>query len=176
MEKNFAHLETQVREALERQGVRFGRVELAREVDMRYSMQLAELATPVSDGPIDAAELGATAARFEQRYAELFGAGSGFREAGIQAITYRVRATGVLQFSPGLPEVAQASGPDPADARDRHPPGPAGHRQLHRHRHLRLQQAAGRARHYRARGRGGPDDHRRSPGRHDAARSIRWGI
>ncbi|HEX9352476.1 MAG TPA: hydantoinase/oxoprolinase family protein [Streptosporangiaceae bacterium] len=117
VEKNFAHLEAQVRDALDRQGVRFGQVDLAREVDMRYSMQLAELATPVSEGPIDAAELGATAARFEQRYAELFGAGSGFREAGIQAITYRVRATGALRFSPGLPEVARASGPDPSHAR-----------------------------------------------------------
>ena len=117
VEKNFAQLEAQVRDALDRQGVRFGQVELAREIDMRYSMQLAELATPVSDGPIDAAELNATAARFEQRYADLFGAGSGFREAGIQAITYRVRATGVLQFSPGLPPVAQADGADPAIAR-----------------------------------------------------------
>ena len=63
-----------------------------REVDMRYSMQLAELAVPVGNGPIDATEIGATAARFEQRYAEMFGPGSGFREAGMQAITYRVRA------------------------------------------------------------------------------------
>jgi N-methylhydantoinase A len=117
VEKNFAHLEAQVREALDRQGVRFGQIELAREVDMRYSMQLAELATPVSEGPIDAAELDAAAARFEQQYADLFGAGSGFREAGIQAITYRVRATGVLQFSPGLPAVAQAGGADPSPAR-----------------------------------------------------------
>jgi N-methylhydantoinase A len=117
VEKNFADLEAQVRDALDRQGVRFGQVELAREVDMRYSMQLAELATPVSDGPIDAAELNAAAARFEQRYADLFGAGSGFREAGIQAITYRVRATGKLQFSPGLPAMAQAAGADPSNAR-----------------------------------------------------------
>jgi N-methylhydantoinase A len=117
VEKNFAHLEAQVREALDRQGVRFGQIELAREVDMRYSMQLAELATPVSEGPIDAAELDAAAARFEQQYADLFGAGSGFREAGIQAITYRVRATGVLQFSPGLPVAAQAGGADPSPAR-----------------------------------------------------------
>jgi N-methylhydantoinase A len=117
VEKNFADLEAQVRDALDRQGVRFGQVELVREVDMRYSMQLAELATPVSDGPIDAAELNAAAARFEARYAELFGAGSGFREAGIQAITYRVRATGKLQFSPGLPAIAQAEGTDPSAAR-----------------------------------------------------------
>jgi N-methylhydantoinase A len=117
VEKNFADLEAQVRDALDRQGVRFGQIELAREVDMRYSMQLAELATPVSDGPIDAAELSATAARFEQRYADLFGAGSGFREAGIQAITYRVRATGKLKSAPGLPAVPKAASPDPSAAR-----------------------------------------------------------
>ena len=166
VEKNFADLEAQVRDALDRQGVRFGQVELVREVNMRYSMQLAELATPVSDGPIDAAELNAAAARFEARYAELFGAGSGFREAGIQAITYRVRATGKLQVSPGLPAVAQAGEPIRPPP-GRHPPGPAGHRRLHRHRHLRLQQAAGRARPHRSRGRGGAHHHRRSPGRHE---------
>jgi N-methylhydantoinase A len=116
VEKNFAQLEAQVRDALERQGVRFARVELFREIDMRYSMQLAELAAPVSDGPIDDAEIAATAARFEQRYAEMFGAGSGFREAGMQAITYRVRAVGVLPFSPSLPTVPDAGGPDPSAA------------------------------------------------------------
>jgi N-methylhydantoinase A len=116
VEKNFAQLEAQVRDALERQGVRFAGVELFREIDMRYSMQLAELAAPVGDGPIDDAEIAATAARFEQRYAEMFGAGSGFREAGMQAITYRVRAVGVLPFSPSLPTVAEADGADPSSA------------------------------------------------------------
>ena len=116
VEKNFAQLESQVRDSLARQGIRFARVELFREIDMRYSMQLAELAAPVGDGPIDDTEIAATAARFEQRYAEMFGAGSGFREAGMQAITYRVRAVGVLPFSPSLPGVARAAGTDPSAA------------------------------------------------------------
>jgi N-methylhydantoinase A len=110
VEKNFAQLVSQVREGLDRQGVRFARVELFREIDMRYSMQLAELAAPVDDGPVDAAQVTAVADRFERRYAELYGNGSGFREAGMQAITYRVRAVGVLPFSPTLPAVAQANG------------------------------------------------------------------
>ena len=42
--KNFADLEAQVREALDRQGVQYSSVELDREIDMRYTMQLAELA------------------------------------------------------------------------------------------------------------------------------------
>src|SRR6202035_247068 len=100
VEKNFAQLEGQVREGLERQGVRFARIELFREIDMRYSMQLAELATPVDEGPVDEAQVAAVAERFERRYADMYGQGSGFREAGMQAITYRVRAVGVLPFSP----------------------------------------------------------------------------
>jgi N-methylhydantoinase A len=117
MEKNFAQLETQVREAMAKQGVSYASLELFREVDMRYSMQLAEIAAPVTNGPIDQAEVAATAARFEQRYADMFGAGSGFREAGMQAITYRVRAVGVLPFSPALPVVEKAPDPDPSAAR-----------------------------------------------------------
>src|SRR4029453_19675386 len=50
------------------------------------------------------------------RHAALHGADSGFREAGIQAITFRVRGTGVLPFSPALPEVPAASSPAPVAA------------------------------------------------------------
>jgi len=116
-EQNFTDLEKLVREGLDRQGIRFEAVELHREVDMRYAMQLAEVTAPVPAGPLDAAALEGAAAAFEQRYAELFGADSGFREAGIQAITFRVRGTGVLPFSPVLPEVPAAASADPAGAR-----------------------------------------------------------
>lgn len=117
VEKNFAQLEAQVREGLARQGVRFSQVELFREIDMRYSMQLAELAAPVDDGPVDEAQVAAVADRFERHYAELYGEGSGFRQAGMQAITYRVRAIGVLPFSPALPAIGKAGGPDAGAAR-----------------------------------------------------------
>jgi len=56
------------------------------------------------------------AGAFEQRYAELFGEGTGFSAAGIQAITFRVRATGVLPFSPEMPKLADAESPDPVQA------------------------------------------------------------
>ncbi|GAA4539014.1 hydantoinase/oxoprolinase family protein [Pseudonocardia xishanensis] len=109
-ERNFAELEQQVREGLERQGLQFERVELHREIDMRYSMQLAEVTAPVAAGALGTAEIEAAADAFEKHYAELFGKDAGFREAGIQAITFRVRAIGVLPFSPELPPVAEATG------------------------------------------------------------------
>ena len=84
---------------------------------------------------------------FEQRYAELYGEGTGFRAAGIQAITFRVRAVGVLPFSPGAAR----------DRRRRRHPTRRGaqlgrarcastHARLRRHRDLRLSRAARRAR------------------------------
>lgn len=115
-EQNFAQLEDQVRDALKRQGVEFATVELHREIDMRYTMQLAEVTTPIAAGALDANAIEAAAAGFEERYAELYGKGSGFREAGIQAITFRVRGVGILPFSPKLPHVPAADTSDPVDA------------------------------------------------------------
>jgi N-methylhydantoinase A len=116
-ERNFAELEQRVRDGLDRQGVKFTTVEVHREIDMRYTMQLAEVTAPVPDGPLDAAAIEAAAAAFEERYAALYGAEAGFREAGIQAITFRVRGIGVLPFSPEFPEIPVAASDDPSDAR-----------------------------------------------------------
>ncbi|MGK3207977.1 hydantoinase/oxoprolinase family protein [Amycolatopsis sp. MEPSY49] len=110
-ERNFGRLEQRVREGLDRQGLKFEKVELFREIDMRYSMQLAEVTTPVVRGPLDVAAIEEAAAGFEERYAALYGKDAGFREAGIQAITFRVRGVGILPFSPELPEVPVADAP-----------------------------------------------------------------
>lgn len=115
-EKNFLQLEQQVRDGLARQGLTFSNIEIHRSIDMRYSMQLAEVPTPVPAGELDDATLEATVDAFEQRYAALYGEGSGFRESGIQAITFRVRGEGVLPFSPALPGVGQAPAADPSAA------------------------------------------------------------
>lgn len=115
-ERNFAELEQRVRDGLDRQGVAFSAVELHREIDMRYTMQLAEVTAPVPGGALDTAAVEAAAAAFEERYAALYGAEAGFREAGIQAITFRVRGVGRLPFSPELPETGVADSPDPSDA------------------------------------------------------------
>jgi N-methylhydantoinase A len=79
-------------------------------------MQLAEVAVEVPGGALDAASVGEIGAAFDRRYAELYGEGTGFAAAGVQAITYRVRATGILPFSPGLPKLADAETDDPAAA------------------------------------------------------------
>jgi N-methylhydantoinase A len=115
-DRNFAQLEDHVRAALRKQGVEFATVELHREIDMRYAMQLAEVTTPIPGGALDTAAIEAAAAGFEDRYAELYGKGAGFREAGIQAITFRVRGVGVIPFSPKLPHIPLAGSSDQAEA------------------------------------------------------------
>lgn len=114
---NFDRLESRVLEGMRRQGLNYASVELHREIDLRFSAQLAEVTTPVEAGPIDKEVLARVVETFEQRYAALYGKGSGFRAAGIQAITYRVRATGTLPFSSTLPEIKSADSPNPSAAR-----------------------------------------------------------
>jgi len=115
-ERNLLRLETQALAALERQGLKFADVVIEREVDMRFTAQLAEIATPVPNGAVTERVLADVVSRFERRYAELYGEGTGFRDAGIQAITYRVRATGVFPFSPTLPEIKAADSADASSA------------------------------------------------------------
>lgn len=113
---NFARLEQQVRAGIERQGLTYERVELVRSLDMRFTAQLAEVEVDVADGPLDKESMVLVAHDFEKKYAELYGAGTGFAEAGVQAITFRVRGTGVLSFSPELPRLDDAPSADPVDA------------------------------------------------------------
>jgi N-methylhydantoinase A len=114
--ENFKRLEDDVSAVLARQGVRFVETRLHREIDMRYGMQMGEVATPVAGGEVSAQALQQAADQFEKLYAQLYGAGSGFRDAGIQALTYRVRGVGVLPVSPQLPEIPAANGFPVSDA------------------------------------------------------------
>ncbi|VWB90597.1 hydantoinase/oxoprolinase family protein [Burkholderia lata] len=108
--ENFRRLEEEVSTVLERQGIKFVETKLYREIDMRYGMQMGEVSTPLASGPITVESLQDAVDKFEELYAQLFGAGSGFRDAGIQVLTYRVRGEGILPISPELPEIEAANG------------------------------------------------------------------
>ena len=103
MESNFAQLEEEVRRRLAAQNVDFKSISLVREADLRYTMQIFEVPTPVPPGHIDEEMAHVIVDNFEDRYASLYGAGTGFREAGVQIITYRVFGTGILPFKAELP-------------------------------------------------------------------------
>ena len=106
----FADLRQELEGRLSAQKLAFSDVVYRNEVDMRYTMQLAEVATPAPNGELDAAGLDAVGAAFGQRYEQLYGKGSGFAEAGLQLITYRTQAVGVLPIRPKLSEVGTSDG------------------------------------------------------------------
>ncbi len=116
----YAELERELAAELDEQGLSFTGVSYEREVDVRYTMQLAEVTTPVPSGSFDKSSVQALGEAFEAAYAGLYGKEAGFREAGIQFITYRMRARGRLPIRPELP---------PAPLRDA-APTPRGSRQV----------------------------------------------
>lgn len=115
-QQHFETLERHLREALTRQGLSFQEILISREMDLRYTAQLAEVSVPVPVGELTEADMIATTKAFEDKYAMLYGEGTGFAGAGIQSITLRVQATGVLPFDPHMPELEPGSGSDPRQA------------------------------------------------------------
>lgn len=103
VEQAFAKLDEELKVQLQEQALPFASVAFEREVDMRFTMQLAEVTTPVELGPIDANAVATLGRDFEQAYASLYGKDAGFRDAGMQIITYRMRARARLPIRPQLP-------------------------------------------------------------------------
>lgn len=110
----YADLEAQLRERLAEQHLDFSEVRFERQADLRFTMQLAEVSTPVGDGDLSDEDVALIGKRFEEGYEQRFGKGSGFPDAGMQLITYRVRAIGKLPIQPQLPTLPQGTGaPEP---------------------------------------------------------------
>jgi N-methylhydantoinase A len=109
----FARLEMSVRESLNSQEIVFSRVTCQREIDIRYSLQLAEVSTPVKNGELRDPDVAEVATAFEDLYERLFGKGTGYKDTGFQFITYRVFATGHLPSKPQLPSVPAAASRTP---------------------------------------------------------------
>lgn len=114
----FTQLQRELAERLSDQGLKFAEVSYRKEVDIRYTMQLAEVETPVPAGELGPAGLEAVGAAFGELYERLYGKGAGFAEAGLQLITYRTQAVGKLPIRPRLGEMAAAGGdPVPGSSR-----------------------------------------------------------
>jgi N-methylhydantoinase A len=115
----FAQLRADLDARLAGQRLRFAGVAYRHEADLRYTMQLAEVATPVPDGDADEAALVSVGEAFGDRYERLYGKGSGFAEAGLQLITYRTQAVGQLSIRPRLASIGRSAGDPPVSSRRR---------------------------------------------------------
>jgi len=115
----FVGLEEELQGRLDEQGLTFASVAYEREADIRFTMQLAEVATPVPGGVLSGEDIAQVGKEFERIYDSLYGEGSGFPDAGVQIITYRVRAIGTMPIQPKLPEHPVVGGePESSGTRD----------------------------------------------------------
>lgn len=110
----YGQLEARVHQQLERSGIPGGQHRVRHAVKMRYRGQLHELLVPVADGVLDEAKLGRLIDDFEIRYEQKYGKGAAYRKAGMEAITYEARGTGLL-YTPEIP-AESAVGPDASGA------------------------------------------------------------
>jgi N-methylhydantoinase A len=110
VERQYERLEETCRELLSADGVDGGEIELARSADVRYRRQTHELIIEYSEASGNGrGSVEALIRRFERAYEETYGEGSGFREAGIEITTLRVRARG-RTVKPQLADAAVSSG------------------------------------------------------------------
>ena len=113
----FAGLLDKARADLEKMGFAGEEITVIRSLDMRYRFQCHELNAELPPGT---AELGMEDFQwldqaFDELYEKSYGPGSGYREAGKEIITFRLRAVGKIQH-PNIKRYARGPA-DPGDAR-----------------------------------------------------------
>ena len=109
----YKELEQKVYLRMQHQKLPFENISILREVDVRYSLQLAEIPVSVPAGELSDEDIDKLAHDFEQLYERLYGKGTGFSDAGMQFITYRVFAVGHLPTKPEIPHYPKANGEQP---------------------------------------------------------------
>src|SRR5581483_5635944 len=95
MNQNFASLTERARRELAAAGFREEEMLIQRSLDMRYRFQTHELRVPLRPGTWDITQdylENELDAQFDALYEQTYGKGSGYREAGKDIITFRLRA------------------------------------------------------------------------------------
>ena len=100
VQAHFEALERKLHAQLMEQGVTFESISYHREVDIKYSMQIYEVPVPMKEGQLSLQDMEELVSDFERTYQARYGSGTSYGEAGFQAISYRVFATGHVPFTP----------------------------------------------------------------------------
>lgn len=92
------------------------RVALEWIVEMRYGRQVHQVSTPLRGGyPVTAAILAELQTEFERLYERRYGRGSSYRAAGIELVTFRLKARGLMSRLRMEPVGLGASDPSHAE-------------------------------------------------------------
>ena len=89
-------LEARVAEKLAKQGVPADAIEFHRFGELRYQLQINQVAVPAEGGVYDAAAVERLVATFEAEYERLYGKGSGFAGVGFGLTSLQVHGTAKL--------------------------------------------------------------------------------
>jgi N-methylhydantoinase A len=115
----FGELEERARAQLAEEGFAGDRVEIRRFADMKFNLQIHQVEVPVPDGDLSAEQAEAQVGRFVERYEQVYGAGSAFTGAGVQAGVFRVSARGKVR-TPALVQRPPDGRPPSPGTRDVH--------------------------------------------------------
>jgi N-methylhydantoinase A len=89
-------LEARVTEKLVQQGVPAASIQLRRYAELRYALQINQVAVPAEGGIYDAASVARLVATFEREYERLYGKGSGYAAAGFTLTGLQVHGAASL--------------------------------------------------------------------------------
>jgi N-methylhydantoinase A len=120
LEDAFLELEAEARTRLDATSAKDEPVEIRRYADLRYGMQVHVVQVPVPDRITDET-VGSILDRFHRQYEQLFGAGTGFRSAGVDMASIRVEAT-VRNASRSALSVNAGASPSTSAGPGRHRP------------------------------------------------------
>lgn len=111
--RHFSGLESKAVETFKSWGVKEEDIVLARSADMQYGKQVHDVNVPIPSGELFEDDIGHVARSFESKYESIFGADTGFREAGIEIVNFRVEAVGKIA-KPELKKYARSSTNNPS--------------------------------------------------------------
>ncbi|MBI4495167.1 MAG: hydantoinase/oxoprolinase family protein [Chloroflexi bacterium] len=120
LNERFQRLEDRARADLAADGFSADAIALDRQVAMRYRRQIHEMLVPVPLGELAQAEAEALLDVFDRVYEQAYGAGSAYREAGVELMRFEVRASGAT-LKPALPRSPLGSSDPSAALRQRRP-------------------------------------------------------
>jgi N-methylhydantoinase A len=96
----FDELKQKAYAQLHRDGFKDNSIEIERSVDMRYKLQTHEVTTPIPRADkmsLTNEDVRNLIYRFEALYEQKYGEGSAYKQAGVEMITFRLKATGKLE-------------------------------------------------------------------------------
>jgi N-methylhydantoinase A len=102
----YAEMDRQAAHRMREQGFEESSIVLERTIAIKYCAQVSHLEIPVPNGTLTAPDAERLIDNFQSVYTQRYGEGAGYREAGVEVLRLRLKATGILpqvELSPSAP-------------------------------------------------------------------------